>query len=280
MEQEHKNIIRVQKRTNPYLVIDKTGLNDDRLSWKAKGLLAYLLSLPDDWTVRERDLAKRSKDGRDSTRSGIQELIKYGYVIRKRLHDENGKFDGWETIVYEVPQQVELQESPRSGFPTSGKPTSENPTYTNYPLDHVPTKLNATTTTANDKMNVNDEQATSSETGLIDNTYQTAQEAYMKAGWGLPNGFTSQTLIEDIKDYGVEIVLHAIEIAAIRNAKSYGYTKSIYKDWSDKQLKTIDDVKRYEEAKQIERTKRNERPQGGNSLGTSKPKPKNDFWEF
>jgi DnaD/phage-associated family protein len=136
------------------------------------------------------------------------------------------------------------------------------------------------TTTANDQPNGIDEQAASSETGLIDHTYQTAQEAYMKAGWGLPNGFTSQTLISDIGDYGVEIVLHAIEIAAIRNAKSYGYTKSIYKDWSDKQLKTIDDVKRYEEAKQIERTKRNERPHGGNQVGTSKPKPKNDFWEF
>lgn len=135
-------------------------------------------------------------------------------------------------------------------------------------------------TTANDQMSGKDEQAASNETGLIDSTYQTAQTAYMNAGWGYPNGFTSQYLIEDIKDYGIEIVLHAIEIAALRNAKGYGYTKSIFKDWNDKQLKTIEDVKRYEEAKQIERTKRNERPQGGNSLGTSKPKPKNDFWEF
>ncbi len=44
-----KTIVRVNKRSNPYVVIDKTALNDDRLSWKAKGVLCYLLSLPDDW---------------------------------------------------------------------------------------------------------------------------------------------------------------------------------------------------------------------------------------
>ena len=114
-------------------------------------------------------------------------------------------------------------------------------------------------TTANDQMNGKDEQAATSETGLIDITYQTAQEAYMKAGWGLPNGFTSQYLIDDIQDYGADLVVHAIEIAALRNAKGYGYTKSIFKDWTDKGLKTIEQVKQYEDAKVIERQKQFER---------------------
>ena len=283
MDQENKNIIRVEKRDNPYLIIDKTGLTDDRLSWKAKGLLAYLLSLPDDWTVRERDLAKRSKDGRDSTRSGIQELIKHGYVLRKRLHDANGKFEGWETIVYELPQTVvespkkenpPRSENPTSEKPTSDKPTSENPTYTNYPVEYLSSELNATTTTAND------EQSATIESSLIDTTYQTAQDAYMKAGWGFPNAFTSEVLLSDINDYGVEIVMHAIEIAATSSARSYRYTQSMYKEWSDKGLKTVEQVKQYEEAKVLQRQKQFDRKKGVKPVGTSKPKPRDDFWEF
>ena len=39
-------VIRVRKRPNNFVMIDKTFLEDDRLSFKAKGILAYLLSKP------------------------------------------------------------------------------------------------------------------------------------------------------------------------------------------------------------------------------------------
>ncbi|MGR5875594.1 hypothetical protein ACT7DH_27750 [Bacillus pacificus] len=42
-------IFRVKKDVN-YSVIHNTPLRDEKLSWRAKGLLAYMLSLPDDWT--------------------------------------------------------------------------------------------------------------------------------------------------------------------------------------------------------------------------------------
>lgn len=44
-------VIRVKKRPSNFVMMDKTFLEDDRLSYKAKGLLAYLLSKPDDWKV-------------------------------------------------------------------------------------------------------------------------------------------------------------------------------------------------------------------------------------
>lgn len=49
-------------------------LNDIRLSWRAKGLWAYMMSLPDDWDYSIRGLATRAKDGRDSVMSGLNEL--------------------------------------------------------------------------------------------------------------------------------------------------------------------------------------------------------------
>ncbi len=68
-------IIRVEKRER-YVVLDKHFLEeDDRLSWKATAILAYLLAKPDGWEIRVADLIKRKQDGRDSVRSGLRELI-------------------------------------------------------------------------------------------------------------------------------------------------------------------------------------------------------------
>ena len=50
-------IKRVKKEMN-YTIINNTGLKDKSLSLKAKGLLAYMLSLPDDWIFYETELIK------------------------------------------------------------------------------------------------------------------------------------------------------------------------------------------------------------------------------
>ncbi|MCY6957854.1 helix-turn-helix domain-containing protein [Clostridium brassicae] len=109
------SVIRVNKdKNNPYLLMNKTGLNDERLSWKAKGLLAYLLSLPDDWKIYIEELSKHSKDGVKSTSSGIKELIENGYVERSILKDEENKFAGYEYVIAETPKWANgKQENPK-----------------------------------------------------------------------------------------------------------------------------------------------------------------------
>lgn len=115
-----KNIIRVKKNTN-FVVMDKTALNDRRLSWKAKGIMAYMLSKPDDWTFYLDEIATNSTDGMSSFRSGFNELKSLGYVKRVQRQDENGKFN-WETIVHEVP----LTENPHVENPHMENPHMEN----------------------------------------------------------------------------------------------------------------------------------------------------------
>ncbi|GMK49139.1 hypothetical protein PghCCS26_62690 [Paenibacillus glycanilyticus] len=141
---ESNTIIRTNKRENPYVMIDKYGLNDDRLSWKAKGLLAYLLSKPDDWQIYERDLIKRSTDGRDAVRAGLRELETNGYLSRHQMRGENGSFGTMEYVVYERPIVVEDTVdgqsvhgiSPQTENPSTGNPTTENPTHTNNDLNN------------------------------------------------------------------------------------------------------------------------------------------------
>jgi len=104
MIMEKETIIKIKKRANPYVQIDKECINNNRLSWKAKGILAYLLSKPNDWQVYITDLGNQSKDGIKSVRSGVKELIDYGYMIRGKKRGNKGRFNGWEYIVYEQPK--------------------------------------------------------------------------------------------------------------------------------------------------------------------------------
>lgn len=122
------NIIRVKKNTN-FVVMDKTALNDKRLSWKAKGIMAFMLSKPDDWVFYLDELSTNATDGKSSFRSGFNELKKHGYVQRIQRRDENGKFD-WETIVNEVP----LTDFPQVDNPHAEKPQVDNRTLLNNDL--------------------------------------------------------------------------------------------------------------------------------------------------
>lgn len=83
-------ICRVKKDYN-YSVINNTGLKDKRLSWKAKGILAYILTLPDDWVFYREELSQHAKDGINSLRAGMKELKEYGYIKRFPIRDEKIK---------------------------------------------------------------------------------------------------------------------------------------------------------------------------------------------
>ncbi len=93
-------------------------LEDPALSYKAKGLMAYLLSRPAEWKVWEKDLVNRSKDSRDSVRSAIKELVALGYIARQRTTNDKGRFSGYIYTFYESP----IQEVPRTDFPATDNP--------------------------------------------------------------------------------------------------------------------------------------------------------------
>jgi DNA-binding MarR family transcriptional regulator len=98
--QQKGGIVRVVKRDESYAIIDPTFLSDERMSWKAKGLLAYLLSKPSNWRVYVSDLVKRSKDGKDAVYSALRELEACGYLERRQTR-QNGRITGFEYTVYE-----------------------------------------------------------------------------------------------------------------------------------------------------------------------------------
>lgn len=107
------SIIRTQKRDN-LAFFDRTVLDDENLSWRAKGIAAYLLSHPNQWAIKTNDLKQRSKDGRDAVLSGLKELEDAGYLERTKTRDETGKFV-WEHVLHEA-----ITGKPGPGFPSTG----------------------------------------------------------------------------------------------------------------------------------------------------------------
>lgn len=86
-----------------FTIMHNETIRDATLSYKARGLLLYLLSLPDDWTVSSEHLARMSeRDGRDAVRTGLDELERAGYLKRWRHQDAAGRWVN-ESVVYDRP---------------------------------------------------------------------------------------------------------------------------------------------------------------------------------
>lgn len=131
-------IVKITRRETPFAMVNKAILEDTRLSWKAKGIMAYLLSRPDSWQVVSEDITNRSTDGRESVLAGMNELREFGYAHLKQDRDEKGLIGGKFWVVYEEPTPPCANTvPPKTGFsdcrenrttvkPIVGKPASSN----------------------------------------------------------------------------------------------------------------------------------------------------------
>jgi len=87
-------IIRAIKSSGNFSIIHKEFLQDNSLSAKAKGVMAYMLSLPENSKITIDELTKHFKDGRDGIRTAIKELEERGYLTKKKIKDNKGRFTG------------------------------------------------------------------------------------------------------------------------------------------------------------------------------------------
>ncbi|MBS4931766.1 MAG: hypothetical protein KH020_10685 [Clostridiales bacterium] len=138
-------VIRVKKRPSNFVMMDKTFLEDERLSFKAKGILAYLLSKPDDWKVIVGNLVNSSKDGKASVYAGLKELKECGYYEKVPIRNEQGtRIIRWESTVYEVPislltdfQEIENQDIENQFIENRERNNNYNTNKLNITNNHV-----------------------------------------------------------------------------------------------------------------------------------------------
>ena len=86
-----------------FTVLPNTLLQDRRLSYTARGLLADLLSRPDGWSEDGRRMADTSPQGRLSVAKALRELTAAGYYRVERVRRGDGTFVS-EAHVYDTPQ--------------------------------------------------------------------------------------------------------------------------------------------------------------------------------
>lgn len=91
-----------------YTTISNVFLRDKELSLKAKGLLATILSLPENWDFSIKGICATIKEGTTAVYSAIDELKTFGYCKVETLRDEKGRVTGNDYTFYENPNVENL----------------------------------------------------------------------------------------------------------------------------------------------------------------------------
>lgn len=97
-------------------------LNDTSITFRAKGLLCYLISRPPNWNANVVHLSKTFKEGKDAIYSIVNELIEAGYIKRFQKKDRHGRVGQMEYHVFERPQR----DIPEADSPLGEKPDLNN----------------------------------------------------------------------------------------------------------------------------------------------------------
>lgn len=234
-------------KDNPYVLINCTVLHDPRLSWKATGLGAYLLSKPDNWQANIRHLSNQKTDGYDAVSAGLKELETHFYLARSRSQNpDTGKIE-WVVDFYESyelnpawralsdeersaltvrPTQTgarteeeaprtenPIMENPRTDFPRvdspiTGKPRVENPGLINI------------------EQTSNEQQVGSSSQGeqpLVGEFFKFWEQNFP----GSLTPLIADDLNDLIKDYGITEVRYAAETAVRMNKRFIKYVAAV-----------------------------------------------------
>jgi uncharacterized phage protein (TIGR02220 family) len=161
-------------------------LNNPDISFKAKGLYAYLNSKPDDWDFSIESISSQVKEGIDSVRAGIHELEKHNYLKRIKRQNEKGF---WEIdyMLFENP----MEEEPYLGKSNEGE----------HPKQHKKENTKKENTKKEEDSTSNGQIQL-----LVDRINQIAGTAFRAT-----NKETSGLINARLKEYSVEDLLLVVE---------------------------------------------------------------------
>jgi hypothetical protein len=115
------------RHTRGFTVLPNTLLQDRRLSYTARGLLADLLSRPDGWCEDGRRMADTSPQGRLAVAKALRELTAAGYYRVERVRQPDGTFVS-QAHVYDTPHTAYAtsQVAPSAVLPGSGRSAADD----------------------------------------------------------------------------------------------------------------------------------------------------------
>lgn len=214
-----------QKRKERFSIVDNKVIEDERLSFKARGLLIYMLSKPDDWKFYTEELAKRSnKDGISAIKTALNEIEDAGYLTRKQGHKKNGQFTSQDWILTDTSTNSLQVEKPLADKAPAGKALADNRT-----LPNTDFKPNTDHTNKND-----DDQP-------VEDAFNLAQ----LAGINVNSGLNLPVFTDYINRLGNELVCYAVRRTNdVAQHPSWSYLKTVLKSLEDNHVKTVEQAEK------------------------------------
>jgi hypothetical protein len=110
-------MIRRGKHRKNFTVLPNAMLEDRSMSIDTRGMMAYLLSRPDDWEVRHDALCRTLSVTSERLRRMIREGLEAGYITRDEAQprDTLNRFTSYDYVVEDAPQN----KVPVTGFPST-----------------------------------------------------------------------------------------------------------------------------------------------------------------
>ena len=122
-------VFKIEKNKN-YTIMSNYHLRDKNLSLKAKGLLSFMLSLPDDWDYSLNGLCSICKEQETAIKSTLKELKRTGYLVIDKVRGDKGYFE-YVYNIYEQLVEIEQEKNPEVENPPMDIPPLENDTQIN-----------------------------------------------------------------------------------------------------------------------------------------------------
>lgn len=251
------SVFRVQKTRN-FTIMSNHHLQDTSLSFKARGILSTMLSLPDDWDYTLAGLAKIAKDSVSAVKSGVAELEEAGYIKRAQGRAKNGQFSKNIYDVYEIPLIVdETEENTVESFdnitPASEQreddPGFEEPLCENYetgeieedapsPLSDFPStaELSAEKPSTENRAQLN----TNKQKTELQNTYLQNTQSIYPICYG-NTGYMTDRIDRPYKTSGIKRTVETYNRCKELIKQNIGYD-SFVQSRNESELQEIDDI--------------------------------------
>ncbi len=134
-------VIRTPLPGTSYTMLRNCWLRDARINYKAKGLLAYLMSHEDGYKCSQAQMVRESADGKDAIRTALDDLAAAGYLRRvpsrssgRFAEDDYALADPFDSTGQLIPDRrretrpftaTDERETRQSGFSGADKPRRE-----------------------------------------------------------------------------------------------------------------------------------------------------------
>lgn len=227
-----------------FMMMQREALQRADMSMKAKGLLAYIMSLPTDWVIHQNELVTHFTDGDKAVRSATNELIKAGYLVRHQSRAESGHFSEVTYTAVDFICEEPLSHYRQAVEREAGLRQADNRRLQRNTIQsNSNTKKDSTNTgerrTDETDDNYSNSVATAATAATVINRSITDNDLDFAFG-----PIQRQELVEYVTEDGmdVDVVADAIKLTKDSNQSSFKYTDGILKNRLAKHLLTMSAV--------------------------------------